>query len=1390
MIITAVLPALADPSNAYYAQQQYVLTSLATVKSIVLLTDIPAADQLTTLLFTSFFDILAGAHRSSTGEQLGKNVQFNMTAILGIVVDESPNLPSEVIDVIVAQFLRIDPRAVNGFAGHNKKGAKGALDDRQSTFTMKELPASYNMAKTVCNSSPEKMARYISQYFNDVVVDASSSSSTAHKGHSSKVSNRKGKNDAEEDDLDLGASPTEDDLKELRKVHQLLRELWRACPGVLQNVIPQLEAELSAGNIHLRSLATETLGDIISGIGSAGLPPLPSYDPAAYPPILLSDGMVAYDSQNILTKPSSPRPFSQAHPHAYSSFLTRCHDKSPTIRSVWATAIGRIITTAAGGVGLSQQEEEFLIKELAKILGDADEKVRISAVKAVGTFSLRDVVFKLGAAGGIEKPGSVLANLAERVRDRKHSVRVEAMYVLGRLWGVASGALLLGEEQAISTLSAAPSRILDTYYANDLDIHVLIDHILFEQLLPLNFPPLKAKPVIKSADGLSQRSGNNQMEGSGDAESLDPNKIRVERILLLVKGLDDRAKKVFMAVQSRQLMLSRFMHAYLQRCEDYNGGVMEGGEKSIKEHLGRLINSLAKTFPDHTKVSEHLWKFAKMHDRRSYQLIRHCITPESDYRTVQKALKELVRRIRDLPSAPGDLLISLTPLLYRISILIYNKSHVPAIMEFSRTDESALAATAHELLRDISTKTPEVLKAQVQGICTALQDGAPSATRANDAGSLDNLKACASFASKFTNEIPKDRKLVHALTNFALHGTPAKTAKYAVIILMTISDRKESLARDLVRRCINGFQYDGEGFLARLAALSQLMLMAPDEVNEESDAVSDIAIEEILLKVRSHSSKAANAYEWSPSVDVECEAKCWSLQILVNRVRSHREPDTLTEIAQPVYQLLDTLIRRSGETTPSGETPPTHKSRLRLHAARQCLKLGLKKSTDALVSAKAFNTLSLVAQDHLLPVRSSFLQRLKKYLGQTKLPQRYYTIPFLLAFEPNQHLKSDTVTWIRSRAAIFSAARSDQSSMSRSQPVMESVFARLISLLAHHPDYANTEQDLKDFARYIIFYLHNVASEENISLIYQIAQRVKQCRGAIMPDSSAFDQNLYHLSDLAQLTIRKFEDIHGWSIQTLPGKISLPRSLYVEIKDHVEAQEIAEQNYLPLDMEDDIEALARHSMRIARAGGKKRHSDGDDVENGRAVKKTKSLPIRRTPAVAKGKRKSSSSAKAPKRATAEKTQTESEPPSSDRRRSGRVHDGKGKYVERDDADDDREMAEGVAEWIYENEAGEYEHEIEESAHDDDNGQEGQTNDITGEEEVNDDDNGSTGDKADTVPRTASHDDFDVPISPPKPPPRQKRIALKGRSSNPSAAKPKEEPLASAKPRAGRKTRLR
>lgn len=553
-IVTSIIPALADPSNAYNAQHIYVLSSLAEVKSIVLMTDLDHPDSLIVPLFTACFDIVSGSSKASTGEEVAKGVEFDMTRLLVTVIDETPVLAAEVVDTIVAQFLRVDPRVLD----NPKKGKRAdePLDTRQDTLLLKDYPPAYNMAKAICQACPERMTSHISQYFNNVIIDASGPSN--HTNGAKGSSRKPNLDDSDEEG---------EDIKELSKAHRLIRELWRACPEVLQNVIPQVEAELSAESVALRLLATQTIGDLAAGIGVAGPPQPPSMDPAAYPPVTLEELSQFVTQTSVLLTPVSPKPFSQVHASAYEAFLSRRLDKTPSVRAAWATVVGRILLTSAGGSGLSENEEQGLVESLADMLRDADEKVRVAAVDTVGQFGLSQVVHKLGTKGGCSTENSVLAILAERVKDRKPQVREHAMKILARMWAVAAGEIEQNTEPAVSLLKDAPSKIFDAFYTNDQEIHILIDRVLFEILLPLNFPPIKSK-LSRSASSQSQKQKDSQ--ASELDQETDVDKIRVRRILTLLQGLDEKARRVFFVMLARQLSMRSAMTLYLEACEKYN----------------------------------------------------------------------------------------------------------------------------------------------------------------------------------------------------------------------------------------------------------------------------------------------------------------------------------------------------------------------------------------------------------------------------------------------------------------------------------------------------------------------------------------------------------------------------------------------------------------------------------------------------------------------------------------------------------------------------------------------------------------------------------------------------------------------------------------------------
>ena len=1254
LIITQVLPSLGNPQDPYNEQHLSIIRSLDEVKSIVLLTDIPGADSLLYKLFTGAFDIFADTSKNDKAEELGKNVEHHVTSLLVTVVDESPSLPNDVVDIILAQFLRLDPTT---FPLQLNKSTR----ESSRPFHLQLPPPAYNMAKNICSSCPDKMSRMVAHYFNSIIADLSDGldGSSSRKSTSRRRSGADDEDDEEEDnDRDAPpAGPSAEELKSLEKAHRLLRELWRSAALVIQNIVPQIESELGAENIDIRFLATETVGDLISGIGAAGPPAPVALDPAAYPSQSIDPPSAYSKTYNFLTTPAAPHAFSSVHSSTYQAFLNRRNDKSPKVRSIWVTCVGRILATSAGGVGLDPKEESAILRYISDMLVDNDEHVRLAAVQAIGRCDFETIVQRIGASGSVNTPDSVLSNLADRIKDRKHSVRAEAMSLLGRIWGVAAGAITEGNERVRMLLGAIPSRIFDAIYINDREITALVQQVLYDSLLPLSYPPIKAK---STTNGDSQRVKDSQVPASQAEKAPSPDAIRAERILVLVRDLEQKAKTVFFTFQSRQTKMAQYLEAFLKRCEDYNGGVNAKNGKEGSGSLAKLIEFFARERPEPLVANEHLWKFAKKHNRRCYQLIRFATNPDSEYKKVNNAIKELTKGIE----SPA-ILTTILPIIYQASVLVYSKSHVPTIVDISRTEVRGLGSPAHEVLREISTHNPEVFKAHVRSLCATLQEQVPSKDRPTDSGVVETLKACAGFAQRFPAEIPRDRAFLQAMVQFALHGNPSIAAKHAVSVVVAADEKKDMYVKDIVTKCVQGFEYGEDGYLSKLAALSQLMLLSAKDTEDEHDNIMEIAIQKVLLQVRTKAKP--DDVEWQEEPDDECEAKIWALKILANRLRSYAMsvPDSemetvVKEQAVPVFKLLQRIVDKDGELSKTqNETPKPHRARLRLNAAILLLKLcSAHKRFDALMEPKQFNRLIVIAQDALPEVREAFVDAIKKYLGQGRLPHRFYTLVFVYAFEPNGVIKNATSTWLKGRAATFAKAN---------ETVMEATFARFISLLAHHPDFSTELKDLKDSVDYMMFYLKAVATPTNITLIYHIAQRMKSVKDGVDETKS---ENLYCLSDIAQAVIRRYQELQGWSLSVWSGKLRLPVGLFAALPNHAIAQQIAEKQYAPEELMED---LVRDRLRT-----KKRKSEGTNTQakkrarasEGKAAKSTSSKKIK---SVKTPKKKSSNAASVPAseiRRSSRKSGAKSYLENSDSDEADGPDD-----AEEDDSDDDESDAE-------------------------------------------------------------------------------------------------------------------
>lgn len=1269
VIVSTIIPALADPGNTYNEQHVFILDSLVDASSIVLIGDVHDNEKLITSLFQTSFDIVSGSTKNTSGIELSKSVEFQLGRLLVTVIDEC-SIPQDVVDLVVAQFLRVDPRSVQEQSGKKKHGEP--KDKNQSTLQMiRDYPPAYNMAKSLCAACPDKMATAIGQKFSTIITNASLV--LTHEDESSKHARRASSSDDEDEQND------EEAIADLKKVHRLVRELWRACPDVLVNVIPQLEIELAADAVLLRDIAVETLGDLVAGIGLAGMPDHSLLNPATFPLPTISESEPT-TTANPLLAPSAPKPFIHLHSSTYQAFFGRRVDRSPQVRVTWAKVASRILLTNAGGVGLNPDEQNALLAAYAQVLKDTDEKVRLAALQHLEPFSYHKIVNVLAADGGLSQAASILHAISERAMDKKQHVREAAMRFLGRAWGVASRDISNGDDRVRSVLASAPSKLLSVIYANDVQVNTILDEVLHESLLPWSFPPFKT-------------SEKNVTTNTGEP-SQNPDVIRTRRMLVLIQDLDDRSRRVFFALQKRQADLAKLMSQFLKACEDYNGGVVEdSSDRKAEDQLKRLIDVFSKQLPDTARASNDLWKFVKSHDRRNYQLIRFAIGAEYDFKTVTKAMKELTKRVRE--NASSALLETLTQLLYKCALLCYNRSHVPVIMDFARSAESGVADIAQEVLGEISARVPEVLKSHIQVLCKELEDGAPSEKQEENVGAADTLKTCATFAKRYPADVPKDRKFLVALTHYVQFAKSPKAAKHATSIILSISEKKDYYAKEIISKALKRYRSSPRNQLAQLAAIAQVCLLGPVTNGVVEDEILQIAVKDILHQNRRSEPQPNDVGEddaqerrhkrlavWSNEMDDETESKILAIRILVNRCRfaDDRDTDNFDPLARSVLDVLMSIINNDGEISPSQDTPPDVRNHVRLAALRGVLKLCQHKPRcEALVTPQNFERIAYTLSYPPFAVRRGLVEQLKKYLSTSKLHHRWLTILFLLVVEPDTPLRTSTLAWLKSRNLAMIRAQKqvrvvngDKKTQTSSSNIMELLLARLISLLAHHPDYPDPQQpdyeaEMFDMAKYIIYYLQAVATEDNLSLIFHVSQRLKQAQDALHPDSDEMHQRLYVLSDLAQATIRNYADqmpTRGRGInilQTYPGRAGLPTSLFQAIPGHGKAQEIAERNFLPDEIAEGLEQLVRRTLRSKQKessaksrstpksskvtpGTKRRRGDalvldssddeGDRGESTKRSRKTVTPSYGRTPLSKKRKQREPMSVEQPSRKSA------------------------------------------------------------------------------------------------------------------------------------------------------------
>ena len=1098
---------LSKPNGPQYPEYFSLLENLSNVKSVVLICDLANADELMTEYFKGFLDLAR--------PDMSKNVEICMADVLVQLIDECVTLPSEVLELLLANF---------------------------ATKAIKHNPSAHRIVVEVCSNTKDRLQKNVAQYFNEVILSATQ----------------------EEDQNER--------LEILHNAHSLIVSINRVVPSLLLNVIPQLEEELRAEDVQLRVLATKVLGQMFAEKPSS----------------------TAAESSDLARR----------YVGTWRAWLGRANDKSSSLRVVWAESTKAILIH-------HPELRHDLTPVLENKLMEPDERVRAATAKMLGSLDYETALHHVAK--------STLLTLADRCKDKKSLVRKEALEAVGKLFDMAFSEIDNNDPAAIQQFAWIPQEVFKCLYASTNEFQVHVAAAVEKYILPV-------------------------------PSNLDEDEAAwTNRLLLVMKYLEPEATKAMMRLSNLIFKRPALPDLFLDCCDQYNGGDVAPDKDAnvVRTALATRIRSCASLTADPERAMTDLHAFAKLNDSRIYRLIRTCFDPQTDLKTAVKSRNEALRRIEN---ANASIVDTLTVFIRSGAYFILNRSSVPTLIrKLSHSASSASQrskagaassssqsqggsdvsdaethrASAAELLEFIAKRCPAMLAMHVPELCKALFD------ESNALLTQTCLQGLASVAQWNAAKVQLDKKAVERLAKLVLKGTPlqAKFASKLLAIVATGGARggrkavgqkagtpgtsvSSSAAFGVLEEVLDSLAKNlgtakAERQVAILYSLMQLFKHAPDASENVSSTVVRTILSDMLLKPLPASKAKAYANgseDWieDANVDHELRAKLLSLQVLTRRCEAFGETDSAGDMAKPIFRLLWAVVG-AGEAK-ALNTPAPAKSRMRLQAAICVLKLARHPSYDACIG-REYLDLAFTVQDESFNVRSKMLHKLLSYLQARKIDGRFLAMAFLAAYDPEDENRSMVMRYCQSASRNMQA---DQR-----LKYLDVSLPRLLHLLAHHPDFSReTREDLVQFIRYLDFFLDCLASASNVSLFYYLATRVKGVRDA---ESQGASENIYALSELAQLVINKRAAQSGWTIESYLGRVTLPGDIFKPLPSREVQREIYDRQYLPDDLVRQLSEFKVKPGKVAGVGAKwsvssisSKRKAGAKEKKGKSRKKRKS----------------------------------------------------------------------------------------------------------------------------------------------------------------------------------------
>lgn len=1054
---------LGDPDNGYYIQQTYLITRLLEYRSIVLLTDLPAAGRLLEELFQIFYD----------DAKLFQPKLFKVIGgILGEVISEFDSVPMPVLKMIFNKFLTYNPNEV--------PQGLGVVSN-----------CGYEVSIILCDSYASRMSRHLTKYYSEILYHITN------------------ENDATSSESRKNASRTTE------KLHKLVLRLWENVPELVSAVIGFVYHELLSDNEILRKQATKLVGELLS----------------------------ANSTLNFVT----------THVETFNTWLSKIADISVEVRQQWVEAVPSILSSR-------EDISSEINKGLAKTLIDSEYRVRKASVMVFDELDVETIW------ATITSP-AVFSSLLQLTREKNREVRELCISTVAQLYS-DSICKVTKTSQNVSTwevVNTIPHVLFELYYINDLHINEQVDRAIFRYLFPIELDDTK----------------------------------RVKRLLNLLLHFDKKTFASFFAFNKRQLQMSFAISKYVEFCEELNKHEALDDNVEVEARFKKTTEWLASGLADKQRAHAALEALKTLNDKRIFYLMKTCVASDVSYTTLINSMKELVTKLQD-PGLfrknnvknisniiPKEIAQEVEILLYRSSPFIYNFSNIPTFLDMGSSCGPEEIALKRKLVDNISEVNPALFKCQLQTLKSIVENHDILATQEETLTLDETLKTLYKILKTTNDQLEFEETAFRInLKNLALHGNPVE-AKYATKLMAISSNAEEGLEE--IKICILPLNlHQDKKISSHIMVLAEIFKHLPHILEQDSTEIVSYLIKEVLLENQVVGDSEDDA-AWVETSALDkgnysaLSSKLFTLKLFTNKLRSISseisKDDLSKAFTEKTMKLFFYLIASGGELISEYNkdyypTPANFQTKLRCFAGLQVLKLARVPILNDFIKSKDIIKLINLVEDESLPVRKKFLDQLKYYISNEQVSIKFLPLVFFTAYEPEPLLKSSTKTWINYTFSKESF---------RKNTFFERALPRLIHAVAHHPDIVeglDSEGDshlnsLTIIVDYLMFYFDSIAMQENFSLLYYLAERVKNYKDTITLEEDAIEEKgegsdtmdadksndtlnacprIYIVGEIAQMILLSLKDRQGWQHSAYPGKLNLPSDLFSPFTSIEEAQ--------------------------------------------------------------------------------------------------------------------------------------------------------------------------------------------------------------------------------------------